>query len=103
MKGSYSLSKIKDNFILASKLQDEVGKELSGDKELNSAQLDVVKEITQIIIANEEPKDWFNKVAEYIKEPIDKNPNRIKAVQDVAFEHSLDDYLASILIASTKE
>ena len=101
---SYSLSKIKDNMILASALQEEVGNKLKGkNKELNSDQLEIVKEITHLIIANEEPKDWLVKAEEYIKLPVDKNPDRIKQIQDIAFEHSLDDYLASILLASIKE
>ena len=100
---SYSLSKIKDNMILASALQEEVGNKLKGkNKELNSDQLEIVKEITHLIVANEEPKDWLVKAEEYIKLPVDKNPDRIKQIQDIAFEHSLDDYLASILFASVK-
>jgi hypothetical protein len=100
---SYSLSKIKDNMILASALQEEIGNKLKGrNKELNSDQLEIVKEITYVIIANEEPEDWLIKAEEYIKMPVDKNPDRIKQIQDIAFEHNLDDYLASILLASIK-
>ena len=103
---SYSLSMIKDNMILASALQEEVEKNLKVKfkaKQLNEEQLGIAKEITHVIVANEEPKEWQSRIFDYIDNPVDKNPDRIKQIQDIAFEHSLDDYLASILLASIKE
>ena len=100
---SYSLSKIKDNFILASQIQEDIERLLGEGKELNDKQLNIAKEITHVIIANEEPKDWGAKIKEYIENPVDKNLLRIKEIQDIAFEHNLDDFLASILIASKNE
>lgn len=102
----YSLEKVKNNLILASKLNTEVEKGLRGKykkRKLSRAQKDVAEKITETIVANEEPNEWISKVSKYLSNPIDHNADRVKNVQKVSFEHELDTYLASILYASQKE
>ena len=85
------------------KLESEVEKslrKLHNIKRLNKKQKEVAKQITGIIIANEEKENWASSVENYLKKPIDKHPKRVKQVEKIAFEHDLDYYLASILLAS---
>jgi hypothetical protein len=103
----YSLSKVTENLTLASKLNKDVEAELRkahNIKRLSRKQKEVAESITELIIANEEPKDWNNKKAKsYVKEPVDKNPDRTEKVEEIAAEHQIDPYLASILYASKKD
>ena len=57
-------------------------------------------DITKVIVSNEEPEDWSKKVKDYVSNPVDTNPDRIKEIQTIAAEHQVDDYLASILYLS---
>ena len=102
----YSLSKVTENLTLASKLNKDVEVELRKAhdiKRLSKQQKEVAENITELIIANEDPKDWNNKKAKsYVKKPVDKNPDRVKGVEEIAAEHQIDPYLASILYASKK-
>jgi len=100
---SYSLTKVTDNLTKASKLFKTVEASLRKKhkiKRLTKQQKQVAEEIACVIIANESPKDWEGKVSQYVRKPIDTNPDRIAEVREVAFEHQVDDYLASILLAS---
>jgi hypothetical protein len=65
---------------------------------------DVCHRITSIIMANEEPESWkeLEIINGYIKNPLDKNTSRVEQVQEIALEHQVDDYLASILYASKR-
>ena len=96
----YSLSKIKENLIKAQKLEDEVSsklREIHKIKKMSNQQKDIASQISNLIIANEEPQDWQNKIEEYINNPIDKNEQAIKEVQEIAFAHQLDTFVSSIL------
>ena len=100
---NYSLTKVTDNLTKASKLFKTVEASLRKKhkiKRLTKQQKQVAEEIACVIIANENPKDWEGKVSQYVQKPIDTNPDRIAEVREVAFEHQVDDYLASILLAS---
>ena len=103
----YSLSKVTENLTLASKLNKDVEVELRkvhNIKRLSKQQKEVAESITELIIANEDPKDWNNKKAKsYVKKPVDKNLDRIEKVEEIAAEHQIDPYLASILYASKKD
>lgn len=99
----YSVLKVKDSFLLAQKVDKEVRSQLLKRfkiKELSKAQKEVAEDIVEVIISNEEPDNWLAKVKDYIENPVDTNPDRIKEVEDIALEHQLDTYLASILLAS---
>jgi hypothetical protein len=102
----FDINFIKDNFILASKLQDKVEASLRDRhnlKKLSKQQKDIAFEITKIIVANENPKDWENQIANYINDPKDKNFETVGSVQDIAIEHGLDSYVAGILYHSRRE
>ena len=102
----FSLSKIKENMILAQKLSTEVAKTLRKIhkiKRFTNKQKQVAEGITETIISNENPNDWLDKVEKYCNMPIDHNPERVKIVQNIAYEHQLDTYLASLLASSIKE
>ncbi len=100
---NFLLTKVKDNFIEADKLNKKVETSLKRKhkvKELNEDQKAIAFDITKIIVANEEPKNWSRKAKDYIKSPIDTNLDRVKEIQVIAAEHQIDDYLASILYLS---
>jgi len=100
---NYSLTKVTDNLTKASKLFKTVEASLRKKhkiKRLNKEQKQVAEDIACIIIANESPESWDKKVSQYVRKPIDTNHDRIAEVREVAFEHQVDDYLASILLAS---
>ena len=99
----FSLSKIKEAMVLAQKLESDVQKELKkihNIKRISQKQKEVAEQISHLIVANESPEDWFKNVEKYCKNPIDHNENRIQEVQELALEHQIDYYLASILYAS---
>jgi hypothetical protein len=101
----YSLDKIKDNMILAQKLEGSVATELRKMhkvKRLNSTQKDIAIKISETIIANEEPKTWQKNIKKYCKKPIDHNCERVELVREIALKHQIDFYLASILASSLK-
>ena len=84
---------------LESDVKDEL-KKLHNIKRMSKKQSEVAEEISNLIISNESPENWCENVKKYCKTPHDHNPNRVKEVQKLAFEHQLDYYLASILLAS---
>jgi len=100
---SYSVLKVKDNFALADKLYRKVVTSLKRKhkiKELSESQEGIAFEITKTIVANEESSNWNKKVKDYLKSPIDTNPERIAKIQKISYDHQVDDYLASILYIS---
>ena len=104
----FDVDKIKNNFVLASKLQDKVESSLREKhslRKLSKQQKDVAFEITKIIVANENPDNWETTSQDYLNNPRDKNLNKVSEIQDVALEHGVDSYVASILYHSqeTKE
>ncbi len=102
----FSLSKIKDNLILAQQLNSEVEKCLRTKhkiKRLTNKQKEIASEISEVIMANEDPSDWKSLIGDYVKSPLDKNKDRIKEINNLALTHQVDYYLASILFASKKE
>lgn len=100
---SYSLDKVKDNMILAQKLETSVASELRKMhkvKRLNPTQKDIAIKISETIIANEVPESWQKSIKKYCKKPIDHNCERVELVREIAAKHQLDFYLASILASS---
>jgi hypothetical protein len=96
----YSVSKIKENLVKAQKLEDEVSsklRELHKIKKMSNQQKEVAAQITHIIIANENPENWNDKISDYISNPVDSNENAVKEVQEIAYNHQLDSYISSIL------
>jgi len=96
----YSMSKIKEGYALAQQLEVEVSKilrEKHNVKRLTKQQKDVASQISHIIMANEEPKEWNSKAEEYCSSPKDKNLDRVNKIQEIACEHDVDMESASIL------
>ena len=103
---NFSLSRIQEHLNLSDKLNIEVEaslRQLHKRKRLSKQQKEVAREITNIVIANEDPPNWLAKAGRYAAEPTDRNHERVKEVQDVACEHQVDDFLAGILYASVHE
>ena len=101
----FSLSRVKDNLILAQELVAEVEsslRKIHKNRKLSQQQKEVATEIASVIIANEDPENWKSKTNEYCQSPVDTNMDRIKDIREIAFEHQVDDYLASILYNSKK-
>ena len=102
---SFNLSMVTENMAAANKLFKSVEAGLRKTheiKRLSKQQKQVAEDIACLIIANEEVEDWNDNIEKYIKKPIDHNPDRIKEIHEIAAEHQIDDYLASILYASKK-
>ena len=90
----------------AQTLVPEVEKELRkihNKKRLSKQQKEVAQQICGVIIANEEPEDWKQKVSKYCKNPVDTNDERITEINEIACEHQVDHYLASILYLSKSD
>jgi hypothetical protein len=102
---SFSLAQVTENMAVANKLFKSVEAGLREEhkiKRLSKKQKQIAEDITCLIIANEEVKDWDKNIKKYIKKPMDHNHDRIKEIREIAGEHQIDDYLASILYASKK-
>ena len=103
----YSVSKIKENMLLAQKLQQKVAGELKKKhkiKRLNEKQEIVAHEISDIIMANESPDNWgVATIRDYCKNPVDQNPDKVKEIQEIACEHDVNNYIATLLYISKKE
>ena len=103
---NFSLSKIQENLNLSDKVNTEVEaslRKIHKRKRLSKQQKEVAREITNIVIANEDSSNWLAKAGRYAAEPTDRDHERVKKVQDVAYEHQVDDFLAGILYASVYE
>jgi hypothetical protein len=99
----FSLSKVKENLVLAQKLEEEVSSALRKKhniKKLSYNQKEVAEQISKIIVANETPENWVSKIEDYIKQPVDQNQEAVASVNSIAYDHQVDSYLASILYHS---
>ncbi len=104
----YSLDKIKDNIIIAIKLKSEVRKSLLEKfnlKELDKKQESIANSMTELVMNNEPLSNWENKeiIQGYINDPVNKNEDRISKIDEIAANHGLSPYLASVLLESSKE
>jgi len=102
-KGKFNLEQVKDNIIKSQDLEKKVEKELRKTHKktrLSKAQKEVAKTIGEIIAVNEAPEDWGASVSKYCKTPTDQNEKQVKAVEEIAFEHQLDMFMASMLYHS---
>jgi hypothetical protein len=101
---AFLISKVSDSFLKIQKLQNKVEAQLMKEhklKKLSEHQEGIAGEITKAIVANEDPKDWgVRKIRQYLKDPTDKNPERVKEILEIAYEHQVDEYLASVLYLS---
>lgn len=99
----FSVERIKENLLLAQKLESEVQEQLKAkydNKRVTNKIRNISDDICRVVMANESPEEWIEKAADYIVNPIDTNHNKVKEIQSIACKHQLDDYLASILYVS---
>lgn len=102
-QASFSVNKITENMLLAQKLNISVALEYKKKlklKKLTTHQEKLATEISNIIIANEDPQNWLAKVVDYCSAPVDKNLERVEQIKELSVKHNVDFYLAGILRAS---
>jgi len=102
----FSLKKLKDIVLSSTDIQAKVEKEIlkvSNKKRSSKGTKEQAEQISEIIVANEEPENWESSIGIYVRDPIDKNQERVRKIYDIAAEHNLDTYTASILFAAQKD
>jgi len=102
-KASFSVVKIKDNILASQNLEEEVKSAVRKKfnvKKLSNQQKESAENISEIIIANEIPENWTAKIEEYIEKPFDQNQDQINNIQEIAAEHQVTNYIASLLYHS---
>lgn len=102
----YSLSKIKDNLILAGKLKEEIVNIYLNKynlKKLNEEQIAIAEDIRQVVLSNEEPENWISKAKEYVENPVDSNLEKIEEINEISYFHQISPFLATILASSKTE
>ena len=67
---------------------------------MSNQQKEIAEQISNIIIANENPENWSSKIKDYIYQPFDKNFEQVNLIQELASEHQVTNYLASLLYHS---
>jgi hypothetical protein len=99
----FSLRKVSDNLLVAQQLENAVMahfKETHKVKRMSKLQKEVSQGVVELIMSNEEPSEWMTKVNDYCTNPEDTNNIRVLEVNKIATAHQLDNYLASVLLAS---
>ena len=99
-KAEFSAKKVSENFSMASKLEDHISdliKQKFNIKKLNKQQKTIANDISKMVISNENTENWIQSAASYVENPIDKNQDNIKEVLEIAENHQVDFYIASIL------
>jgi hypothetical protein len=102
----YSIGQVTKNLLKMQELEGKVVEELKKIhkiKKLNKTQESVASQITHLIVINEEPEKWFESVATYSESPIDKNPERVGRVVELAAQHQLEDFMAALLLISKSQ
>jgi hypothetical protein len=100
---NFSVTKIKENILASQDLEEEVKSAVRKKfsvKKLSNQQKEDAEKISEIIIANESPENWKSKIEEYIEKPFDQNQDQINQIQEIASEHQVTNYLASLLYHS---
>ena len=100
---NFSVSKIKENILAAQNLEEEIKsafRKKLNVKKLSNQQKEDAEKISEIIIANENPSNWSNKLQDYIEKPIDQNLEQVNNIQEIAVEHQVTNYIASLLYHS---
>lgn len=102
-QANFSMNKITENMLLAQKLNASVASEYKKKlklKKLTKQQEQFAAEISNIIIANEEPENWLAKAEDYCSSPVDKNQDLVEQTKELSIKHNVDLYLAGILRVS---
>lgn len=102
-----SLTKAKENLHAANDLLNLVKSKLVSRfkvKSLNEEQVSIANSLVESIMMNEPAVNWNESTASnYIEKPDTFNEDRYKAVQNVAYEHQVDNFLAAIIAESYKD
>ena len=103
---NFSVSAIAKTLSSASKLEKEVEKFSRkkfgvGGKKLTESQREVIKTLSDLIVANEDLDNWVSSIELYANSPADTNADRVKEIDRLACEHQVDHFLASILYHSS--
>jgi hypothetical protein len=69
-------------------------------KRLTKEQKEIIQTIAETIATNEAPKDWTNKINDYINKPVQLNVN-MNEINEIAAEYGLD-YKTAILLYHSK-
>jgi hypothetical protein len=99
----FSVEKIKQNLSLAEKLETEVQEHLKlkyENKRVTNKIRSLANEVCKVVMANEPAEKWLDKSKKYVDNPTDTNFKKVKEIQSIAYEHQVDDYLASLLYES---
>ncbi len=99
----YSAASLRNGLVKMQELEEKVIAELKTVheiKRLNKIHKSIASDITKLIVVNELPDKWESVVASYVSEPIDKNPERVKEVNEISAQHQVEDYVAAILLNS---
>ena len=105
-KQKYSFEEVRANIVKSQNLEKNVEKQLRKihkKTRLTKDQKQIAQTIGHIIIANEIPDNWEKSVEKYCKTPADQNEKQVKAVEEIAYEHQLDTFMASMLYHSQTE
>jgi len=105
-KSLFSFNKVKENILLSQDLEKHVEAHLRKAhkvKRLNKEQKEIATDVAGIIIANEQQENWKDSVDGYCGNPVDKNHDMVQEVSDIALEHQVNTFMASILYHSKTE
>jgi hypothetical protein len=75
-------------------------KEKYGKKRLNTEQKEIINNIAETIATNEKPKDWLNKIDDYVSKPVELTAN-MNEINQIAENYGLD-YKTAILLYHSK-
>jgi hypothetical protein len=104
---SISANLIRDNLLLATKLNTELEKQISAKyktNKLDETQEKLKNTMLENIMMSETPDKWMSEtVAEYLENPDKKNEEKFNKVVETGREFEVPDYLASIIHSSIKE
>jgi hypothetical protein len=101
-----SASLIRDNLIIATKLNKELNKQLCEKfklEKLNETQDILAGELLENIMCGEKSEKWIESISTYLKNPDHVNQERFEEVRQLGEELELDDYSAAIAYNSQKE
>jgi nitrogenase molybdenum-iron protein alpha/beta subunit len=84
---------------LMNSIEDNL-KEKYNKKRLSKEQKEIIQTIAETIATNESPKDWNNKINDYMSSPVKLNVN-MDEINNIAEEYGLD-YKTAILLYHSK-
>lgn len=102
----FSFTKLRDSAVAISRLSDSVEAEYKkkhGLQRLSAKHKNAAFELTKAITTNELPENWESSVGEYIENPLNTTKPFRDEVLEIAAEHGLDPFLASVLSHSKLE